>query len=58
MIIVEALFAVAVALFLTVVFAVVGRRAKSRLWVVVFFLLVFFGAWGGAFGSPPWGLPF
>ena len=55
MIIVESLFALAVALFLTVVFAVIGRRAKSRLWVIVFFLLVFLSAWAGGIWLNPLG---
>jgi hypothetical protein len=55
MIIVESLFALGVALFLTVVFTVVGRRAKSRLWVIVFFLLVFLSAWAGGIWLNPLG---
>jgi hypothetical protein len=54
-IIVESVFALAVAIFLTMVFAVVGRRAKSRLWVIVFFLLVFFSAWAGGIWITPFG---
>lgn len=53
MILVEMVFALAVALFLTVVFAVIGRQAKSRRRVRLFFLIVFLGAWaGGAWLSP------
>jgi Ca2+/H+ antiporter len=53
MIFIELVFAMAVSLFLTVVFAVIGRQAKSRRRVIVFFVIVFFGAWaGGVWLSP------
>jgi len=55
MIFVESLFALAVSLFLTVVFAVIGRQARSRRGVTVFFLLVFFGAWAGGIWITPVG---
>ncbi|MGB8959429.1 MAG: hypothetical protein WCC00_10535 [Candidatus Aminicenantales bacterium] len=55
MILVESLFALAVSLFLTVVFAVIGRRARSRRGVTAFFLLVFFGAWAGGIWITPVG---
>jgi hypothetical protein len=55
MIIVESLFALVVSLFLTVVFVVIGRRAKSKRWVIVFFLLVFFSAWAGGVWITPLG---
>jgi small-conductance mechanosensitive channel len=55
MIIVELLFALAVSLFLTVVFSVIGRQAKSRRRVIVFALLVFFGAWAGGIWITPVG---
>jgi zinc transporter ZupT len=55
MVLVELLFALAASLFLTVVFAVIGRRAKSRRRVIVFALLVFFGAWAGGIWVTPVG---
>jgi hypothetical protein len=55
MILVESLFALAVSLFLTVVFAVIGRQAKSRRRVIVFFLLVFLSAWAGGIWITPVG---
>jgi hypothetical protein len=55
MILVESLFALAVSLFLTVVFAVIGRQAKSRRRVIVFFLLVFFSSWAGGIWITPVG---
>jgi hypothetical protein len=52
-IIIELFFALAVSLFLTLVFAVIGRQAKSRRRVSLFFLIVFLGAWaGGVWLSP------
>ena len=55
MVFVEALFALAVALFLTVVFAVFGRQAKTPARVIVFFLVVFLGAWAGGIWITPVG---
>jgi hypothetical protein len=55
MILVEALFALAVALFLTVVFAVIGRQAKSPRRVITFALLVFLAAWAGGIWITPVG---
>jgi amino acid permease len=55
MVFVEALFASAVALFLTVVFAVIGRQAKTPARVIVFFLVVFLGAWAGGIWITPVG---
>jgi small-conductance mechanosensitive channel len=55
MIFVECLFALAVALFLTVVFAVIGRQAKTPVRVLVFFLVVFLGAWAGGIWITPVG---
>jgi hypothetical protein len=52
---VELIFAIAVSLFLTVVFAAVGRQAKSRKRVLIFFLIVFFGAWAGGIWLTPIG---
>lgn len=53
MVIIELFFALAVSLFLTLVFAVIGRQAKSRRRVSIFFLIVFLGAWaGGVWLSP------
>ncbi len=55
MIIIELFFALAVSLFLTLVFAVIGRRAKSRRRVSLFFLIVFLGAWAGGIWLGPVG---
>jgi hypothetical protein len=55
MIITESLFALAVALFLTAVFAVAGRQAKSRWRVILFSLVVFLGAWAGGIWITPVG---
>jgi MFS family permease len=55
MIITESLFALAVSLFLTAVFAVVGRQAKSARRVILFFLVVFLGAWAGGIWITPVG---
>jgi hypothetical protein len=55
MILTESLFALAVALFLTAVFAVIGRQAKTPWRVIVFFLVVFLGAWTGGIWITPIG---
>jgi hypothetical protein len=55
MILTESLFALAVALFLTAVFAVIGRQAKTPWRVMVFFLVVFLGAWAGGIWITPVG---
>jgi amino acid permease len=55
MVFVEALFALAVSLFLTVVFAVIGRQARTPARVIVFFLVVFLGAWAGGIWITPVG---
>lgn len=55
MIITESIFALAVALFLTAVFAVIGRQAKSRWRVILFFMVVFLGAWAGGIWITPIG---
>ncbi len=55
MILTESLFALAVSLFLTVVFAVIGRQAKSPRRVIVFALLVFFSSWAGGIWITPVG---
>jgi hypothetical protein len=52
---VELIFSIAVSLFLTVVFAAVGKRAKSQKRVLIFFLIVFFGAWAGGIWLTPVG---
>jgi MFS family permease len=52
---VELIFAIAVSLFLTVVFAAVGKQAKSWRRVLIFFLIVFFGAWAGGIWLTPIG---
>jgi zinc transporter ZupT len=55
MVFIEGIFALTVALFLTVVFAVIGRQAKSARRVVIFFLVVFFGSWVGGIWVTPVG---
>jgi hypothetical protein len=55
MVLIECLFALAAALFLTVVFTVIGRQAKSSRRVIVFFLVVFLGAWAGGVWIMPVG---
>ena len=55
MVFIELVFALAVALFLTVVFAVIGRQAKSARRVLIFFVVVFFGAWAGGIWLTPVG---
>ncbi len=55
MVLIELVFALAVALFLTLVFAVIGRQAKSRRRVSIFFLVVFLGAWAGGIWLSPVG---
>lgn len=55
MVFVEALFALAVALFLTVVFAVIGRQGRRPARVIVFFVVVFLGAWAGGIWITPVG---
>ncbi len=55
MILTESLFALGVALFLTVVFAVIGRRTKSPQRVILFFLIVYLGAWAGGIWITPIG---
>lgn len=51
----ELVFALAIALFYTVVFAVAGRRAKSGPRILLFFLIVFFAAWAGGVWIAPVG---
>jgi hypothetical protein len=49
----DAIFALGIAFFLTVVFAVLGRRARSRRGLTLFFLIVFLAGWaGGVWISP------
>jgi heme/copper-type cytochrome/quinol oxidase subunit 2 len=55
MVFIEMLFALAVALFLTVVFAVIGRQAKTPRRVILFFVIVFLGAWAGGIWLTPVG---
>jgi hypothetical protein len=55
MVFIELVFALAVALFLTVVFAVIGRQAKSARRVLIFFIIIFFGAWAGGIWLTPVG---
>jgi Ca2+/H+ antiporter len=58
MIFAELVFALAIALFLTVVFTVMGGRAKSRKRIVVFFFIVFLAAWAGGLWITPVGPAF
>jgi hypothetical protein len=51
----ELVFALAIALFYTVVFTVAGRRAKSWRRIVLFFLIIFFAAWAGGVWITPVG---
>jgi hypothetical protein len=55
MILTESLFSLAAALFLTAVFAVIGRQAKTPRRVIAFFLVVFLGAWAGGIWIAPIG---
>ena len=55
MIFAELLFALAIALFFTVVFTVLGRRARRWPSVMVFFLLIFLAAWAGGIWITPVG---
>jgi hypothetical protein len=52
---VELIFSIGVSLFLTMVFIAVGKRAKSWKRVLIFFLIVFFGAWAGGIWLTPVG---
>ncbi len=58
MILIEAVFALAIAFILTVIFVVLGRRAKSRRGILVFFSLVFLAAWAGGVWITPVGSRF
>lgn len=58
MIFVELLFALAIALFFTVVFTLLGRRAKPWPIVLAFFLIVFLAAWAGGIWITPVGPAF
>jgi MFS family permease len=55
MILTESLFSLAAALFLTAVFAVIGRQAKTPRRVIAFFFVVFLGAWAGGIWIAPIG---
>lgn len=55
MIFADAVFALAIAFFLTVIFVVLGRRARSGRRIVVFFTLVFLAAWAGGVWIAPVG---
>jgi hypothetical protein len=58
MILAELLFALAIALFFTVFFTLLGRRAKPWPVVLVFFLLIFLAAWAGGIWITPVGPTF
>jgi hypothetical protein len=55
MIFAEGLFALVIAFFLTIMFVVLGRCARSWPAIVVFFVLVFCGAWAGGVWIAPVG---
>lgn len=55
MILVEAVFALATAFLLTVIFVALGRRARSWRRIVVFFSLVLLAAWAGGVWITPVG---
>ncbi len=55
MIFAEGIFALGIAFFLTVVFVVLGRRARSGRQILVFFVLVFLAAWAGGVWVAPIG---
>ena len=52
---VDLLFALVIALFFTLVFAVMGRKARKRQYLIMFFLIVFFAAWAGGIWITPIG---
>jgi peptidoglycan/LPS O-acetylase OafA/YrhL len=58
MMFVELLFALAIALFFTVFFTVLGRRARRWPTVLVFFLVIFLAAWAGGIWITPVGPTF
>ena len=55
MIFAEGVFALGIAFFLTVIFVVLGRRARSWHRILVFFGLVFLAAWAGGIWIAPVG---
>ena len=55
MLFVDLLFALAIALFFTVIFTVLGRRKKPWNRLIVFFLIIFFSAWAGGVWIAPAG---
>lgn len=55
MILAEAVFALAVAFFLTVIFVALGLCARSWRRILVFFSLVFLAAWAGGIWITPVG---
>jgi peptidoglycan/LPS O-acetylase OafA/YrhL len=58
MIIAELVFALSIALFLTLVLTVLVRRVKSMRRMIVFFLVVFLAAWAGGIWITPAGPKF
>ena len=58
MVFVELFFALAVALFFTLVFTVLCRRARPWRSVIMFFLIVFLAAWAGGIWITPVGSTF
>jgi hypothetical protein len=55
MILADGVFALAIAFFLTVIFVVLGRRARSWHRIIIFFVLVFLAAWAGGVWIGPVG---
>ena len=55
MILADGVFALGIAFFLTVIFVVLGRRARSGRRILVFFVLVFLAAWAGGVWIAPIG---
>ncbi|HSQ79189.1 MAG TPA: hypothetical protein VLN41_01210 [Candidatus Bathyarchaeia archaeon] len=51
----DAIFALGIAFFLTVVFAVLGRRARSGRGLMLFFTVVFLAGWAGGIWITPIG---
>ena len=47
MILADGIFALGIAFFLTILFAVLGRRARSYAGILVFFTVIFLAAWAG-----------
>jgi len=55
MILADGVFALGIAFFLTILFAVLGRRARSYAGILIFFTVVFLAAWAGGVWIGPVG---